>query len=146
MLDISEVSKQSGFPASTLRYYEERGLITSIGRSGLRRIFGPDVLQRLSLISLGQVAGFSLDDIGEMMGNDGAVTINRSELDARADAIDRQIKELSALRDGLRHAARCRAPSYLQCQTFQRLMRIAVSRHMLSKRRNKAIRKSPKAV
>ena len=46
-LDISEVAKRSGVPASTLRYYEEKGLIASIGRRGLRRLFDPGVLERL---------------------------------------------------------------------------------------------------
>ena len=37
-LDIVEVSRRTGVPASTLRYYEEKGLIASIGRRGLRRL------------------------------------------------------------------------------------------------------------
>ena len=60
-MDIAEVARRSGLPASTLRYYEERGLIASVGRQGLRRTFDPGVLELLSLISLGQAAGFSLD-------------------------------------------------------------------------------------
>ena len=53
-LDIVEVSRRTGVPASTLRYYEEKGLIASIGRRGLRRLFDPAVLERLALISLGR--------------------------------------------------------------------------------------------
>jgi len=37
-MDIAEVAKRSGVPASTLRFYEEKGLISSIGRQGL--LFG----------------------------------------------------------------------------------------------------------
>jgi MerR family redox-sensitive transcriptional activator SoxR len=66
-MDIAEVAKRSGLRASTLRYYEERGLIASVGRQGLRRTFEPRVLDQLALISLGQVAGFSLDEIAEML-------------------------------------------------------------------------------
>lgn len=40
-LDIAEVAQRSGIPASTLRYYEEKGLIASVGRRGLRRLFDP---------------------------------------------------------------------------------------------------------
>jgi DNA-binding transcriptional MerR regulator len=58
VLDIGEVSERSGVPASTLRYYDEIGLISSIGRHGLRRQFGPDVLMQLALIALGKSAGF----------------------------------------------------------------------------------------
>src|SRR5690606_17804977 len=52
-LDIAEVAQRSGVPASTLRFYEEKGLIASIGRRGLRRLFDAEVLERLSLIALG---------------------------------------------------------------------------------------------
>jgi DNA-binding transcriptional MerR regulator len=45
LLDISDVVVRSGLPASALRYYEEPGLISSVGRRGLRRQFGPQVLQ-----------------------------------------------------------------------------------------------------
>jgi DNA-binding transcriptional MerR regulator len=62
-LDINEVAKKSGVPASTLRFYDEKGLIRSVGRRGLRRLFDPDVLERLALIALGQSAGFSLDEV-----------------------------------------------------------------------------------
>ena len=50
-LDIGEVARQSGVPASTLRYYEEKGLIASSGRHGLRRLFDAGVLERLALIA-----------------------------------------------------------------------------------------------
>ena len=60
--------RRSGVPASTLRFYEEKGLIASTGRRGLRRLFEPGVLERLALIALGQAAGFSLDEIALMFG------------------------------------------------------------------------------
>ncbi len=123
MLDIAEVARQSGLPASTLRFYEEKGLITSIGRRGLKRLFESAVLERLSLIALGRKAGFSLDDIAAMFGMDGSVNINRQTLTAKADELDRQIRRLQSLRDGLRHAAKCAAPSHLECPTFQRLLK-----------------------
>jgi DNA-binding transcriptional MerR regulator len=36
-MDIGEVARRCGLPSSTLRYYEEKGLIRSIGRRGLSR-------------------------------------------------------------------------------------------------------------
>lgn len=45
-MDIAEVAKRSGVPASTLRYYEEKGLICSVGRQGIRRVFHANVLER----------------------------------------------------------------------------------------------------
>lgn len=122
-LDIAEVALRSGMPASTLRFYEEKGLIRSIGRRGLRRLFDPSVLERLKLIVLGRAAGFSLVEIGSMFTLDGRPRIDRKKLAAKADELDRTIRRLAAMRDGLRHAALCRAPSHLECPSFRRLMR-----------------------
>jgi DNA-binding transcriptional MerR regulator len=123
-MDIAEVAKVSGLPASTLRFYEEKGLIHSNGRNGLRRIFSDNVVERLALISLGRSAGFSLDEIGKMFTSEGP-EINRSLLLAKADELDKQINELVSMRDGLRHAAACKAPSHFECPKFLRLLRIA---------------------
>jgi DNA-binding transcriptional MerR regulator len=125
-MDISEVARRSGVPASTLRFYEEKRLIASIGRRGLRRLFDPAVLDRLALIALGRAAGFSLDEIARMFAPDGP-RIDRQVLAAKADELDRTIRELSAMRDGLRHAVACRAASHMECPTFRRLMRAAAA-------------------
>ena len=58
-LDIADVVQRAGVPASTLRFYEEKGLIAASGRRGLRRQYDPAVLDRLALIALGRTAGFS---------------------------------------------------------------------------------------
>jgi DNA-binding transcriptional MerR regulator len=109
-LDITAVAQRSGVPASALRFYEEKGLIASVGRRGLRRVFDPRVLERLALIALGRAAGFSLDEIAHMFAPDGKPRIDRETLTAKAEELERTIRKLSALRDGLRHAAACPAP------------------------------------
>ncbi len=121
-MDIAEVAKRSGVPASTLRFYEEKGLIASVGRQGLRRLFASDVLERLALIALGRTAGFSLDEIARMFAPDGLPLIDRQLLADKADELDRTIRKLSAVRDGLRHAAVCPAPTHMECPTFRRLL------------------------
>jgi DNA-binding transcriptional MerR regulator len=126
-LDIGQVVQRSGMPASTLRYYEEKGLIAPIGRRGLRRQFDSGVLERLALIALGRAAGFSLDEMALMFAPDGQPRIDRHKLVARAEEIDRTIRRLSGLRDGLRHAAACRAPSHMECPSFRRILRAAAS-------------------
>ena len=125
--DISEVARRSGVPASTLRFYEEKGLIVSIGRRGLRRLFDASVFGRLALIALGRAAGFSLDEIGLMFAPDGRPRIDRQVLAAKADELERTIRRLSAMSRGLRHAAACPARSHLECPTFRRLLKAAAS-------------------
>ena len=124
-MDIAEVAKRSGVPASTLRFYDEKGLITSIGRHGLRRVFDIRVLEQLSLIALGRSAGFSLDEIAGMFASNGRPQIKRDKLAAKAEELDHTIRRLTAMRDGLRHAAKCPAPSHLECPTFRRLLAAA---------------------
>ncbi|CAN5310386.1 helix-turn-helix domain-containing protein [soil metagenome] len=124
-LDISQVAQRSGVPASALRFYEEKGLIASIGRRGLRRVFEEAVIERLSLIALGRVAGFSLDEIGAMFAPDDGPRVARSVLRAKADDLDLTIRRLTAMRDGLHHAADCPAPSLMACPHFQNIVRAA---------------------
>ncbi|MBG6146855.1 MerR family redox-sensitive transcriptional activator SoxR [Labrenzia sp. EL_142] len=124
LLDISEVSQQSGIAASALRHYEEKGLITSLGRRGLKRLFGPEVLDQLSLITLGKTAGFSLDEIKAMFGSDGRPYISRETLKKKAEDLDRQIERLAGLRDMIRHVADCSAPSHMECPKFRKLLRV----------------------
>src|SRR5579864_6046411 len=126
-MDITEVAQRCGLPASTLRFYEEKGLIASIGRRGLHRVFDPGVLERLALIAVGRSAGFSLDEIALMFAPDGRPRIDRQTLVAKAEELDRTIRKLTDMRDGLRHAAACRAPSHMECPTFRRILRAAAS-------------------
>ncbi len=126
-MDISEVARRSGVPASTLRYYEKVGLIRSTGPQGVRRQFASTVLDQLALIALGQAAGLSLDEVHSMLSPAGAVNIDRQLLAAKADDIDAKVKQLRAVSRGLRHAAACPAPSHAECPTFQKLLKSAAS-------------------
>ncbi|WP_426139277.1 helix-turn-helix domain-containing protein [Pseudomonas sp. DWP3-1-2] len=127
-LDIGEVAAQSGIKPSALRYYEEVGLICSVSRHGLRRQFAPEVLLQLKLITMGKLAGFSLEEIAGMFGRNGMPDLPRAGLHQKADEIDRHIRELIALRDTLRHVAECPAPSHMECATFKRLLEVAGKR------------------
>jgi len=127
ILDITEVKQRSGVPASTLRFYEEKGLISSAGRRGLHRQFHASVLERLALIAVGRAAGFSLDEIARMFAPDGRLRIDRQMLANKAEELDSRIRELTAMRDGLRHATMCSAPSHMECPTFRRILRAAAA-------------------
>jgi DNA-binding transcriptional MerR regulator len=110
-----------------LRYYEQKKLLRSIGRRGLHRLFDGRVLEQLALIAVGRAAGFSLEEIASMFTPDGRPRIDRQMLIAKADELNRTIKQLSATRDGLRHAAACSAPSHMECPTFRRIVKAAAS-------------------
>ncbi len=141
-MDISAVAKRSGVPASALRYYERKGLISSLEREGARRRFSPAVLDQLALIALGQAAGFSLDEIRAMFTPGGEPCIDRAMLSAKADDLDRMVKRLKAMSDGLRHAAACPAPSHAECPSFQKLLKAAAA-GALESRQKRVERRRP---
>lgn len=124
-LDIGEVCEKSGLRPSALRHYEEIGLISSVSRHGLRRQFPPEVLLQLKLIAMGKSAGFSLEEISGVFGSNGVPNLPRAVLHQKADQLDRKIRELTVLRDTLRHVADCPAPSHMECPTFRRLVDVA---------------------
>jgi hypothetical protein len=72
-----------------------------------------------------------------MFAADGRPRIERRVLSEKAEELDRKIKELTAMRNGLRHAAACPAPSHAECPTFRRLMGAALSGAIGKKRKKK---------
>src|ERR1044071_3537237 len=96
-LDIGDVARRTGLTAATLPFYEEKGLIASHGRRGLRRQYPEAVMDRLALVALGQAAGFSLDDVAQVFGADGQPKIDRKMLAAKAGEVDRTIRRLIAM-------------------------------------------------
>jgi len=125
-MDIADVAKRTGVPASTLRYYEKKGLLKSLAGRGQRRQFAADVTDRLALIALGQAAGFSLDEVGAMLVEQ---QVDRQLLLAKADELDARIRQLQAMSKGLRHAAQCPEEDHLACPKFQRLMKVSAAGH-----------------
>ena len=142
-MDIAEVARRTGIAASALRYYQQRGLIASVGPAGTRRRFAPGVLDQLALIALGQAAGLSLDEIQSMLSPQGAPNIDRKLLADKADAIDTQVKQLRAMSRGLRHAAACPASSHAQCPTFQKLLKAAATGALSRRRRDEEVKPAP---
>ncbi|WP_288401564.1 helix-turn-helix domain-containing protein [uncultured Acinetobacter sp.] len=126
-MDIGEVSKRAHVTTSALRFYEEKGLIKSIGRHGLRRQYGKQVLDQLALIALGRAAGFSLDEIASMFGQDGKPELDRKMLKDKAEQLGQMTRRLHFISEGLKHAAVCPAENHMQCPTFQHFLKAAIS-------------------
>lgn len=125
ILDIGEVSKETRLPPSTLRYYEEKGLIRSVGRHGLRRQYSVKVIEQLQFIALAQQGGFSLKEIAKMFGEDGRFKVDRNLVLSKASELEKFIRKQTAIKDLLSHVAHCSAPSHFECPKFQRLLKIA---------------------
>src|SRR5947208_11708077 len=64
---IGEVARRVGVRASTLRYYEARGLIEPFGRTGGKRVYGREAVERMALINFAKEVGFSLAEIRKLL-------------------------------------------------------------------------------
>lgn len=115
LLDIGQVARDSGLTTSTLRHYEDKGLIRPAGRHGLRRVYEPSVLRQLALIILARQTGFSLDEIAKLLRATPADADLRVRLSAKADELDAALARLTLMRDNLRHAAGCGHPRLADC-------------------------------
>ncbi|MFP8972241.1 MerR family DNA-binding protein, partial [Pseudomonas aeruginosa] len=97
------------------------------GRPGRRGCLAAGGLERLALLGRGRAAGWALYEIAGLGAADGALRIDRAALADKADDLDRTIRRLAAMRDGLRHAAACPAREHMDCPTFRRLLRAAAA-------------------
>lgn len=103
---IQELSRQTGVPAKTIRYYESMGIMPSPQRGANNyRQYAPNAVERLRFIVSARSLGFSLSDIGEFLVARDAGTLPCKRIlnsfDERIREIDRRIADLLALRDTL---------------------------------------------
>ena len=107
-LTIGKLATAAGVGVETVRYYQRRGLIETPTRDREIRRYGSDDLKRLRFIKQAQAAGFTLEEIKELLDLDvGEDRARARELaSARVTALDQKIAELQKARDALRRLAR----------------------------------------
>lgn len=123
LLTVGEVASRAGVSVPTVRYYEERGLITSTRTSGNQRRFPRAVLRRIAVIAAAQRVGLSLDEVREAMAElpaDRAPT--RREWTAMSRSwkrlVQRRIDQLVALQSDLDGCIGCGCLSLQRCSIF----------------------------
>ncbi len=104
LLSIGEVARSTGIAVSAVRYYDEVGLVSAVARVGGKRRFEPGTVGRVSFILRSREAGFSLDEIRLILGDeDGGwrhlVESKLVELAERRDRLDTMIGMLTEIRD-----------------------------------------------
>lgn len=108
-MTIGEICEETGLSPRTVRYYEERGLLSEVRRrNGARRVYGPDEIQRLRFIQRLKTLGLSLAQIGELSevyaiaGSTGQMLDRLDALLAqRLNDLDTRISELTQLRSDI---------------------------------------------
>ena len=121
LMTIGEVSRRSGVASSALRFYEERGLITSERAGSGHRRYPRPVLRRIAFIVFAQRVGLTLEEIGEELAKlppDRAPTSRDwSRLSSGwTSRIDQRIAELQRLKAGLTECIGCGCLSLDRCR------------------------------
>jgi len=119
-LTIGQLSERSGVAASALRFYEERGLISSVRTTGNQRRYAQSELRRVAFVRTAQRVGLSLDEIGQALADlpDGR-TPTKSDWHRISNAwkprLDEQIRRIELLRDRLDGCIGCGCLSLRSC-------------------------------
>ena len=106
LVPIDEVARRFGIRASTIRYYEERGLLEPVSRHSGRRWYGDGELRRLAIIRYWQNAGLmSLDDIGEILAGPDRTDRWQQLIDRQLRSLEERIERMETARSFLEHVA-----------------------------------------
>jgi DNA-binding transcriptional MerR regulator len=115
-MSIGELSERTGVPATTLRYYDELGLVRPAGRAAGRRRYAESAVRDVGVILFFREIGFTLDEIGRFIAG---------ERPDRREIIDRKLAELAeqqhrieVARAALEHGRRCPASEPMECSRF----------------------------
>ena len=115
-LTIGEVARQAGIAATTLRYYEQIGLIPAPARRGGQRRYDDAVLARLEVIRLCKSAGFALEEIQVLFADDvPGRPASRALAQAKLAEIDAHMASLARAREFIEWGMRCTCPSIDAC-------------------------------
>ncbi len=116
MLDIGDVARRAGVRPSTLRYYEELGLVSSSSRAGGRRQYDEEVLRRLDVIAFAKESGFTLAEIRDLLSGPGHAGDGRLALTRRKlDDVNARIARAQNMRDLLEASLACDCDSLETC-------------------------------
>lgn len=125
-MNIGTVSRKSGLPAKTIRYYEEIGLVAPDRRQNGYRDYSDEDIHRLRFVQRSRSLGFSVEECRQLLSLYGDRERESAEVRAIATAklaeIDRKLAELHALRDTLGHLiAACHGDRRPDCPIIDEL-------------------------
>jgi len=122
LLTIGELARRSGRRPSSIRYYEEIGLLPKPVRSGGQRRYAEEVERKLAVIDTAQRAGMTLGEIKALLeaapGDDFAIERLRQVAERKLPQVTALIERARLVQGWLEQAARCECPSLDDCCLF----------------------------
>jgi DNA-binding transcriptional MerR regulator len=121
---IGALGKQTGIATSALRYWERVGLLSPAGRSGGRRYYGANGIERVAFIQLCRDAGFTLREIRALLATGSRRSRKRIELlAAKVAELETRIAQTERAKVLVQHALACPHPSFDECPKFRAALR-----------------------
>lgn len=120
-MTIGEVAAHAGVRASRIRYYESIGVLPEPAREAGQRRYGIDVVRRLAIIDIAQRAGFTLEEIKQLLhatGSGAAYESVRELAQGKLPAITALIERAEAVKRWLEVAASCECSTLDVCALF----------------------------
>lgn len=120
-LSIGELAKRAGLSVSAIRFYEGRGLLPEAERSGGRRRFTPDTVDRLAAIAATKRAGLTLAEIHLLLGADDGAPVHerlRALAARKLPEVEARIERAERSRAWLTLAGGCRCQTSAECALF----------------------------
>ena|SRR5689334_17267021 len=118
-MSIGEVARQTGVRTSTLRYYEEIGLLPAPARVNGQRRYDPNVLQSLALIHVAQQAGFTVSEIQVLLNSIVAGATPSAQWQALAQhklqEVEARLRDIQSMKQILEEVIRCDYPRLFDC-------------------------------
>src|SRR5215470_5975990 len=122
LLAIGELAELAGKRPSSIRYYEQIGLLPEPVRVAGQRRYDPGTVRTMAVIETGQRAGLTLDEIKTLLtaspGDSAAIDRLREVAERKLPEITAQIERAKLVRDWLEMAARCECPNLEACPLF----------------------------
>jgi MerR family transcriptional regulator, redox-sensitive transcriptional activator SoxR len=119
-LAIGTVAERFGVPATTLRYWEQIGLLPAPERVAGQRRYDLDAVRRIKFIRMASRAGLSLEDIRALLARHAGHSPTFADWAAPAReqlaAIDRRIADLGHLRATIEECLACGCQNARRCQ------------------------------
>ena len=123
LISVGEAARRSGVTTSALRFYEERGLISSMRSPGNQRRYQRSTLRRISVIRVAQRLGLTLTEISDALSTlPEARTPTKRDWERLSKAwgrkLDERIDELQRMRDKLSGCIGCGCLSLKSCALY----------------------------
>jgi len=121
-MTIGAIAARARRRPSSIRYYEQIGLLPLPDRVGGRRVYGMGTVRTLAVIETGQRAGLTLDEIRDLLsasdGDQAAIERLREVAVRKLPEVRELIERTEIARDWLEAAARCECPTLDDCPLF----------------------------